>query len=176
MSNIEKRFEDATAEELAAAGDCLVCREGFIADCKGKKLPCSHIFHLECLRLWLQHQQTCPLCRAEIPVGIAPEVEEVEVEGDDGIDVNEVFGDDEDVVEAIVREAQHTEASRQTVPDDVREQLEVHLDTLDLASGAVAPVYFPAFFILMIDQPVCKSISLQALALNSNKILKAVSK
>lgn len=63
LHNIEKRFEDATAEELAAAGDCLVCREGFGADSKGKKLPCSHIFHLDCLRMWLQHQQACPLCR-----------------------------------------------------------------------------------------------------------------
>jgi hypothetical protein len=35
---------------------------------KGKKLPCGHIFHMDCLRMWLQHQQSCPLCRADIPV------------------------------------------------------------------------------------------------------------
>ena len=58
--NLDRGFENANAEELAAAGDCLICREAME---KGKKLPCSHVFHLECLRMWLQHQQSCPLCR-----------------------------------------------------------------------------------------------------------------
>ena len=31
---------------------------------RAKKLPCGHLFHLDCLRMWLQHQQTCPLCRS----------------------------------------------------------------------------------------------------------------
>eukprot|EP00981_Chlorochromonas_danica_P008539 scaffold2208_cov170-Ochromonas_danica.AAC.23 len=62
--NLDNRFPDATAEEVANAGHCLVCREEMD---RGKKLPCGHVFHLDCLRLWLQHQQTCPLCRAEIP-------------------------------------------------------------------------------------------------------------
>ena len=64
--NLDQRFDDANEEELAAAGDCLICREAIL---QGKKLPCGHIFHLDCLRLWLQHQQSCPLCRADIPSG-----------------------------------------------------------------------------------------------------------
>lgn len=59
-SNLESRFANASHEEIAAAGDCLICREAMDA---GKKLPCSHVFHLDCLRMWLQHQQSCPLCR-----------------------------------------------------------------------------------------------------------------
>ena len=31
------------------------------------KLPCSHIFHVDCLKSWLIQQQICPTCRAEIP-------------------------------------------------------------------------------------------------------------
>lgn len=58
--NLESRFPDATPEEVANAHNCLVCREDME---KGKKLACGHVFHLECLRMWLQHQQTCPLCR-----------------------------------------------------------------------------------------------------------------
>lgn len=42
-------------------GDCLICREGMDS---AKKLPCGHVFHLDCLRMWLQHQQSCPLCRS----------------------------------------------------------------------------------------------------------------
>lgn len=59
-NNFDSRFENATAEELIHAGNCLVCRESMDS---GKKIPCGHVFHLECLRMWLQHQQTCPLCR-----------------------------------------------------------------------------------------------------------------
>lgn len=58
--NLQKRFPDATSEELQSAGSCLVCREDMN---HGKKLPCGHVFHMECLRMWLQHQQSCPLCR-----------------------------------------------------------------------------------------------------------------
>lgn len=64
--NLDGRFPDATPEEVEHAGNCLVCREDME---RGKKLPCGHVFHLDCLRMWLQHQQTCPLCRADIPSG-----------------------------------------------------------------------------------------------------------
>jgi len=63
--NLDERFENATQEEMTAAGDCLICREGLEI---GQKLACGHVFHLDCLRMWLQHQQTCPLCRADIPL------------------------------------------------------------------------------------------------------------
>ena len=63
--NLDSRFPNATDDEIEAAGDCLICREPMTS---GKKLPCVHVFHLECLRMWLQHQQSCPLCRADIPV------------------------------------------------------------------------------------------------------------
>lgn len=29
-----------------------------------KKLRCGHIFHVHCLRSWLERQNTCPTCRA----------------------------------------------------------------------------------------------------------------
>lgn len=58
--NLENRFPDASEQECTAAGNCLVCRDDMT---RGKKLPCGHVFHLDCLRMWLQHQQSCPLCR-----------------------------------------------------------------------------------------------------------------
>jgi E3 ubiquitin-protein ligase synoviolin len=59
--NLDRQFDDANEEELLAAGNCLVCREAMQS---GKKLPCDHVFHTDCLRMWLQHQQSCPLCRS----------------------------------------------------------------------------------------------------------------
>ena len=61
-------MESATYEEITTAGDCLICRENMsnvVTGCR-KLRGCGHIFHVDCLRMWLQHQQSCPLCRAEI--------------------------------------------------------------------------------------------------------------
>ena len=69
-ANMNERFPDATEEELAACEHtCIICRDAMDV---GKKLPCGHIFHLDCLRLWLQQQQSCPTCRAEIPTDTVP--------------------------------------------------------------------------------------------------------
>lgn len=61
---LDESLQDATPEEIEHAGSCLICREAMVA---GKKLPCAHVFHIDCLRSWLQHQQSCPLCRTDIP-------------------------------------------------------------------------------------------------------------
>lgn len=31
-----------------------------------KELGCKHMFHLRCLREWLQKRDTCPVCRAKV--------------------------------------------------------------------------------------------------------------
>ena len=40
---------------------CIICREEMTA---AKKLICGHMFHVHCLRSWLERQHTCPTCRA----------------------------------------------------------------------------------------------------------------
>ena len=63
--NMNEQFDSATEEELVSCGHvCIICRDHMG---KGKKLACGHVFHFFCLREWLQQQQTCPTCRAEIP-------------------------------------------------------------------------------------------------------------
>ncbi|KAK6157895.1 hypothetical protein DH2020_012143 [Rehmannia glutinosa] len=61
-SNMNDRFPDATPEELIATdATCIICREEMTA---AKKLVCGHLFHVHCLRSWLERQNTCPTCRA----------------------------------------------------------------------------------------------------------------
>lgn len=61
-SNMNDRFPDATSEELNASdATCIICREEMTT---AKKLNCGHLFHVHCLRSWLERQHTCPTCRA----------------------------------------------------------------------------------------------------------------
>ncbi|XP_020577887.1 E3 ubiquitin protein ligase RIN2-like isoform X2 [Phalaenopsis equestris] len=63
--SIGEAFPDATDKDLSVFDDqCAICR-GPMA--KAKKLPCNHLFHLDCLKLWLDQGCTeaysCPTCR-----------------------------------------------------------------------------------------------------------------
>ncbi|CAN0909338.1 ERAD-associated E3 ubiquitin-protein ligase HRD1A [Linum grandiflorum] len=61
-SNMNDRFPDATPEELDVSdATCIICREEMTT---AKKLVCGHLFHVHCLRSWLERQHTCPTCRA----------------------------------------------------------------------------------------------------------------
>ena len=65
-ANMDERFPPATDEEIREAGGiCIICRDDMS---EGRRLPCGHVFHFACLRLWLQQQQSCPTCRQDIPV------------------------------------------------------------------------------------------------------------
>lgn len=79
---MNSRYPDATAEEVAHAVDCIICREGMrpwsengAGDrapgsqdqrTRAKKLPCGHVLHFACLRSWLERQQRCPTCRRPV--------------------------------------------------------------------------------------------------------------
>jgi len=62
------KFPDATAEEIQSNNLCVVCWDEMTS---AKKLPCGHIFHMHCLRSWLQESVSCPYCRAPLPIGRA---------------------------------------------------------------------------------------------------------
>ncbi|KAJ9179762.1 hypothetical protein P3X46_008093 [Hevea brasiliensis] len=63
-SNMNDQFPDATPEELNASdATCIICREEMTT---AKKLICGHLFHVHCLRSWLERQHTCPTCRAPV--------------------------------------------------------------------------------------------------------------
>jgi autocrine motility factor receptor len=61
---LKNRYATVSPEELAAFDDdCAICRERMQS---AKKLPCGHIFHLSCLRSWLQQHHSCPTCRSSL--------------------------------------------------------------------------------------------------------------
>ncbi|XP_054815900.1 E3 ubiquitin protein ligase RIN2 isoform X2 [Prosopis cineraria] len=71
LGALHAALPDATTEELLAYDDeCAICREPMA---KAKKLNCKHLFHLACLRSWLDQglaeMYTCPTCRKPLFVG-----------------------------------------------------------------------------------------------------------
>ena len=60
-------FPNVTHDELERGDNvCIICREEMRAVESAKRLPCAHMFHVNCLRSWFQRQQTCPTCRRDI--------------------------------------------------------------------------------------------------------------
>ncbi|KAL2233569.1 E3 ubiquitin-protein ligase RNF43-like [Sesamum indicum] len=47
---------------------CSICMEEFEEGCDGVCMPCSHVFHGDCINKWLTTSHYCPLCRFEMPV------------------------------------------------------------------------------------------------------------
>lgn len=71
LGTLHGALPDATSEELQAYDDeCAICREPMA---KAKKLSCHHLFHLACLRSWLDQglsdNYLCPTCRKPLFVG-----------------------------------------------------------------------------------------------------------
>ncbi|KAF9962630.1 hypothetical protein BGZ72_000050 [Mortierella alpina] len=64
LSNMQALYPSATEKELADySDDCAICRDGMSS---AKILPCGHIFHLFCIRSWLEHHSSCPTCRRSL--------------------------------------------------------------------------------------------------------------
>lgn len=54
----EKEVEEGSFYE------CAVCLNEFLEEEKLKKIPnCGHVFHIDCIDVWLQNNANCPLCR-----------------------------------------------------------------------------------------------------------------
>ncbi|KAK8510683.1 hypothetical protein V6N13_110180 [Hibiscus sabdariffa] len=47
--------------------DCTVCLEGLEAGSYAARMPCSHMFHAECIGKWLKVSHYCPVCRFQMP-------------------------------------------------------------------------------------------------------------
>lgn len=45
---------------------CVICLEEIPAGSEAISMPCSHIYHEDCIANWLQRSSLCPLCRSQI--------------------------------------------------------------------------------------------------------------
>lgn len=47
---------------------CTVCCDPIVVDTKGMFMPCGHVYHPDCLTPWLENNNSCPVCRFELPL------------------------------------------------------------------------------------------------------------
>ncbi|KAH8519505.1 hypothetical protein H0E87_001057 [Populus deltoides] len=47
-------------------GECVVCKEELKFG-KAAQMPCSHVYHRDCISQWFKTRDICPLCRYRIP-------------------------------------------------------------------------------------------------------------
>eukprot|EP01130_Rhizamoeba_saxonica_P017159 TRINITY_DN819_c0_g1_i2.p2 TRINITY_DN819_c0_g1~~TRINITY_DN819_c0_g1_i2.p2 ORF type:complete len:217 (-),score=66.03 TRINITY_DN819_c0_g1_i2:108-758(-) len=53
-------------EEVDEDEICAICRDEYELDEEVIKLHCSHFFHEDCVRPWLEKHNTCPICRTHL--------------------------------------------------------------------------------------------------------------
>ncbi|CAN6872450.1 unnamed protein product [Brassica oleracea] len=46
---------------------CAVCKDAMVMGEIGKKLPCGHFYHDNCILPWLEKRNSCPVCRFQLP-------------------------------------------------------------------------------------------------------------
>lgn len=59
----------ATKEDLALCAECSVCKEQFTVGEELLKMPCTHLYHNDCIIPWLKLHDTCPTCRYHLNTG-----------------------------------------------------------------------------------------------------------
>ncbi|KAJ1410393.1 hypothetical protein B484DRAFT_455880 [Ochromonadaceae sp. CCMP2298] len=57
----------ASLRFAACVTECSICQELFGVGDSVLKLPCRHLYHVDCVTSWLLQNHTCPLCRLELP-------------------------------------------------------------------------------------------------------------
>ena len=45
---------------------CTICLSDFGEEEDVRRLPCMHLFHIECVDQWLPTNKRCPICRVDI--------------------------------------------------------------------------------------------------------------
>ena len=55
-------------EGLNSMGKCMICLEQLSLEDEVCRMPCSHVYHADCIIQWLKKSHMCPLCRFKMPV------------------------------------------------------------------------------------------------------------
>jgi hypothetical protein len=60
---IETKLSEVETQEHP---NCVICQEEMHVNKITRKLPCEHVYHKECIDIWLIKNPTCPICRRNV--------------------------------------------------------------------------------------------------------------
>ncbi|XP_021299775.1 probable E3 ubiquitin-protein ligase HIP1 [Herrania umbratica] len=63
----DQKGEEKIKKRRLEAENCVICLEELKVGSDASRMPCSHIFHGDCIEEWLKQSHYCPLCRFEMP-------------------------------------------------------------------------------------------------------------
>ncbi|XP_013408486.1 E3 ubiquitin-protein ligase arkadia [Lingula anatina] len=73
-----KRCEEDSGDDSNHMEKCTICLSELEEDEDVRRLPCMHLFHIECVDQWLVTNKRCPICRVDIEAGSKDELEVLE--------------------------------------------------------------------------------------------------
>lgn len=53
---------------------CAICKDDLPLASPARRLPCSHLYHSDCIVPWLSQHNSCPVCRSGLPDDRPPQV------------------------------------------------------------------------------------------------------
>lgn len=63
-----ERLEKFNWKVVNSDEKCTICLEQLSVEYEVSRMPCSHVFHGDCIVQWLKNSHICPLCRFEMPI------------------------------------------------------------------------------------------------------------
>ena len=66
MKKYIQRYSEIEMTSKRSDDICVICQDDFKEDNKRAKLFCGHKFHTCCIKEWMNHKMTCPLCNMEL--------------------------------------------------------------------------------------------------------------
>ncbi|KAM3283074.1 putative RING finger protein 14-like [Capsicum chacoense] len=65
-SSILGLVKNMEVDEDVANEDCMICLEKLGEERELMCMPCSHLFHGDCITTWLENGNSCPVCRYDL--------------------------------------------------------------------------------------------------------------
>lgn len=62
-SSMLQLVEKREVDEEIGKNDCVICLENLGMERELLCTPCSHMFHGDCIKKWLENGNSCPICR-----------------------------------------------------------------------------------------------------------------